>query len=136
MTIEDIKKLDKDILTPADVAPLLHCDPNVIRLQAKQDIKQLGFPASKIGTRIKIPKEGFIKWITNFGFQGGGIPIEFEKDEQSNNTYAYAVVDGFRYKGFAYSGNGSMSEGWVNNRFTKPEFEDWIKNNWDKSEDI
>ena len=63
MTIEDIKKMSKEILTPGDVAPVLGCDPNVIRYQAAQDIKQLGFPASKIGTRIKIPRLAFIKWF-------------------------------------------------------------------------
>ena len=63
MNIEDLKKMDKEILTPTDVAPLLRCDPNVIRYQAKRDIRQLGFPASKIGSRIKIPKEAFIKWF-------------------------------------------------------------------------
>ncbi len=62
MTIEDIIKMDKEILTPCDVAPLLRCDPNVIRYQASKDIKQLGFPASKIGSRIKIPKDAFVKW--------------------------------------------------------------------------
>ena len=62
MTIEDIKKMNKEILTPGDVAPLLNCDPNVLRYQAKQDIKQLGFPASKIGSRIKIPRQAFISW--------------------------------------------------------------------------
>ena len=65
MTIEDIKKINKEILTPGDIAPILGCDPNVIRFQAKQDIKQLGFPAAKIGSRIKIPKKAFIKWIEN-----------------------------------------------------------------------
>ena len=64
MTIEELKKLDKDILTPADIAPILKCDPNVIRYQAKEDIKQLGFPASKIGSRIKIPKQAFLNWFT------------------------------------------------------------------------
>lgn len=65
MTIEDIKKMTKEILTPGDVAPVLGCDPNVIRYQAKEDIKQLGFPASKIGSRIKIPRLAFIKWFEN-----------------------------------------------------------------------
>lgn len=64
MTIEDIKKMSKEILTPNDVAPVLGCDPNVIRYQASQDIKQLGFPASKIGTRVKIPRQAFIDWFT------------------------------------------------------------------------
>ena len=65
MTIEDIKKIDKEILTPGDIAPILCCDPNLIRWQAQQDIKQLGFPASKMGSRIKIPKQGFINWWEN-----------------------------------------------------------------------
>ena len=64
MTIEDIKKMSKEILTPGDVAPVLGCDPNVIRYQAAEDIKQLGFPAAKIGTRVKIPRQAFIAWFT------------------------------------------------------------------------
>ncbi len=63
MTIDDIKKMDKEILTPNDVARVLGCDPNVLRYQARQDIKQLGFPASRIGTRIKIPRKAFINWF-------------------------------------------------------------------------
>lgn len=62
MTIEDIKKMDKEILTPDDIAPLLKCDPNLIRYRAKEDIKQLGFSAARIGTRVKIPKQAFIIW--------------------------------------------------------------------------
>ena len=65
MTIQDIKNMDKEILTPGDIAPVLGCDPNVIRRQAVQDIKQLGFPASKIGSRIKIPRKAFIAWFEN-----------------------------------------------------------------------
>ena len=63
MTIQDIKNMDKEILTPGDVAPVLGCDPNVIRYQASKDIKQLGFPAAKIGSRVKIPRQAFINWF-------------------------------------------------------------------------
>ena len=62
MTIEDIRNSDKEILTPGVISPILECDPNIIRRQAKEDIKQLGFPASKIGSRIKIPRKAFIDW--------------------------------------------------------------------------
>ena len=62
MTIEYIKKLDKEILTPKDIAPILECDAHVIRKQAKEDIKQLGFPATKLGCRVKIPRQAFIDW--------------------------------------------------------------------------
>ena len=63
MTIQDIKNMNKEILTPAAIAPILGCDPNCIRFQAKQNINSLGFPASKIGTRIKIPRKAFIAWF-------------------------------------------------------------------------
>lgn len=63
MTIEDIKNMPKSVLTPGDIAPLLNCDPNVIRYQAATDIRQLGFPAAKIGSRVKIPKDAFVKWF-------------------------------------------------------------------------
>lgn len=65
MTIEDIKRMDKEILTPGDIAPVLNCDPNVIREQARQDITKLGFPAAKIGSRVKIPRKAFIAWFLN-----------------------------------------------------------------------
>lgn len=71
MTIEDIKKMDKEILTPGDVAPVLGCDPNLIRYQAKHDINSLGFPASKIGSRIKIPRKAFIAWFLRGVKQNG-----------------------------------------------------------------
>lgn len=63
MTIEEIKKSTKEILTPDDIAPILKCDPNVIRHQANKDIRQLGFPASKVGSRVKIPRQAFIRWF-------------------------------------------------------------------------
>lgn len=74
MTIEEIKKSNKDVLTPGDIAPVLHCDPNVIRYQASKDIKLLGFPAAKVGTRVKIPRLAFLSW-----FEG-------EKNERNYST--------------------------------------------------
>ena len=69
MTIEDVKKMTKDILTPGEVAQILHCDPNVLRYQAEKDIKQLGFPASKLGSRVKIPRQAFIDWFEGVNTQ-------------------------------------------------------------------
>ena len=62
MTLSDLKKSNKDILTPNDVASILGCDPNVIRRQAKEDVKALGFPCAKVGSRVKIPRQAFIDW--------------------------------------------------------------------------
>ena len=63
MTISELKKSNKEMLTPKDIAPILGCDPNIIRHQAKEDIKQLGFPATKLGSRVKIPRKAFINWL-------------------------------------------------------------------------
>ena len=63
MTLDDIRKCNKNCITVNDVACVLECDPNIIRKQAREDIKQLGFPVSKIGTRIKIPRIAFLNWF-------------------------------------------------------------------------
>lgn len=60
MTLDDIKKIQKNQLTPAIVAKFLECDPHLIRVAAKDNPKLLGFPVSVLGSRVKIPKEGFI----------------------------------------------------------------------------
>ena len=65
MTLDEIKKSSKDVLTPADIAPVLQCCTYNINLQVKQD-KQNGtnsfpFPTLLIGTRVKIPRLAFIE---------------------------------------------------------------------------
>ena len=64
MTFDEILKCDKPFLTPSDVAEVLGCKPYSVNTQAKADITKLGFPASLIGTRVRIPRIGFINWIT------------------------------------------------------------------------
>lgn len=63
MTIQDIMASDKTILTPADVAEVLECSPQLIRNQASQAPELLGFHVCKVGNRVKIPRESFLKWM-------------------------------------------------------------------------
>lgn len=63
MTLSEIELSNKPILTPSDVAEVLGVKPYSINLQAKQDITKLGFPCSLIGTRVRIPRNGFIRWL-------------------------------------------------------------------------
>lgn len=67
MTIEEIKSSTKEMLTPSDVAEVLGCDPYNINIQVRQDIaagvNSFGFPISKIGTRIKIPRRAFLRFM-------------------------------------------------------------------------
>lgn len=52
-----------DVLLVSDIAPILGVNPQSIRAQAQKDVRQLGFPASVIGTRVLIPRDGFINWL-------------------------------------------------------------------------
>lgn len=61
--LEKLEALDKTILTVSDVAPVLECSPHYLRLQAREDPYILGFPVCVIGTRVRIPKAGFLRWL-------------------------------------------------------------------------
>lgn len=61
-TLTEIEAIPKMILTPQDVADYLSVDPQLIRLQARKEPHKLGFPVIVVGSRTKIPKEGFIKY--------------------------------------------------------------------------
>ncbi|MEG0778796.1 MAG: hypothetical protein RSG55_08115 [Oscillospiraceae bacterium] len=62
MTIADIEKIDKNMLVATDIAPYLECNDGLIRLQAQNEPEKLGFPVIVMGTRVKIPKDGFIHY--------------------------------------------------------------------------
>ncbi len=65
--LEELEKIDRDFLIPKDIAPILGVNPYTINVQAKQDVKRgvnsLGFPVIVIGTRVKIPKLPFIRFM-------------------------------------------------------------------------
>ena len=62
MTLNDIETMDKPFLTVAEVASFMKCAPQMIRDQAEEEPKYLGFPISKICHRYRIPKDGFVAW--------------------------------------------------------------------------
>lgn len=63
MTLNDIKAMESDVITPAIAAQVLKCDPNWIRVAARQDKTMLGFPVVLIGHRVKIPRMAFIRYM-------------------------------------------------------------------------
>lgn len=67
MTLAEIRSMEKDWLTPAEVGEVLGCDPQGIRVSAWQDRERLGFPVIIIGHRVKIPREGFIRFMEGRG---------------------------------------------------------------------
>ena len=62
-TLQEVEAYTGDFLTPKDVAKVLGCDAQTIRIQANRCPERLGFPVSVIGTRVKIPKVGFLRFM-------------------------------------------------------------------------
>lgn len=63
MTLEEIKTSAEMWLTPADIAPVLECDPNIIRRQAQTEPQKLGFPVVVMCSRVKIPRKQFLRFL-------------------------------------------------------------------------
>lgn len=63
MTLNDIKSMDDDFLYPDTVAKIIGCNPQSIRIQARENPDALGFPVSVQGTRTRIPRLAFISWV-------------------------------------------------------------------------
>lgn len=63
MTLEELQISTEIFVTPADVAPILKCDPQCIRKQAQTNPSQLGFPVIVQGSRIRIPRIPFLRYI-------------------------------------------------------------------------
>ena len=63
MTLDEIKAIDREYLIPKEIAPILGCDPQDIRVSAKQRPDLLGFPVAVIGSRVKVPRRGFLNWL-------------------------------------------------------------------------
>lgn len=63
MTLDELAALPTEVLTPAQVAPLLHLDQDTIRGQARERPELLGFPVIVAKSRVKIPKRPFIKFL-------------------------------------------------------------------------
>ena len=63
LTLDDIRSMDREVLTPQVVAQVIDCDPQYIRVAARQHPETLGFPVARIGNRTKIPRLAFIRWM-------------------------------------------------------------------------
>ena len=66
MTLTDIKTLDRDWLTVAEVAAVLGADQQGIRITAHDCPEKLGFPVivlGRNGRRVKVPKQPFIRFM-------------------------------------------------------------------------
>lgn len=62
--LEELKQSDAVMITPAEAAAVLGCDPHSIRVQAANDPSKLGFPVCRKGHITLIPRLPFLHWVT------------------------------------------------------------------------
>lgn len=63
MTLQELKDSTEVFLTPAQIAPILGCNPNWIRRAAHDSPELIGFPVCVIGTRTRIPRKPFLSFL-------------------------------------------------------------------------
>lgn len=63
MTIEEMRSSAAEFLTPKEAAEVIGCEPYNINVQAQADASKLGFPVCVIGTRVRIPRRAFLRWL-------------------------------------------------------------------------
>ena len=62
-TLDEIEALPVEVLTCQKVAPVLGANPATIHAQAMDAPYMLGFPVICMGSRVKIPKRPFLKFM-------------------------------------------------------------------------
>ena len=63
ITLEAVKEMEQEMLTPSIVGRVIGCDPYYISLQARQNPNLLGFPVHVHGNRTLVPRRAFIRWM-------------------------------------------------------------------------
>ena len=63
MTMNELINSDKTFVLATDIAPILGCTAQSIRVQARHDPSKLGFTTVVIGTRLLIPRKKFMEFL-------------------------------------------------------------------------
>lgn len=63
MTLEDLKRMKQEVITPKIASEVLGCDPHWIRMTARVHPEWLGFPVIISQHRTKIPRKAFIRFM-------------------------------------------------------------------------
>lgn len=66
-TLQEVRECEKEFLVPEDIKGLLRCDSQSISMQARTDPSKLGFRVIVMGTRVRIPREAFVKFCEGAG---------------------------------------------------------------------
>ncbi len=63
MTLQEVKNMTTDFITPAIAGKVLQCEPQLIRVQARSNPELLGFPVIVVGRSTKIPRKAFVRFM-------------------------------------------------------------------------
>lgn len=63
MTLEELRADTRDVIPAADIESIINSDQQDIRMQAHENPLLLGFPVIVIGTRVKIPRIPFLRFM-------------------------------------------------------------------------
>lgn len=63
MTLDDIRQINREFLLPREVAEIMGCDAQDVRVAARQRPDLLGFPVCVVGSRVKIPRRPFLRFM-------------------------------------------------------------------------
>lgn len=61
--LKDLIASEKDFFTPGDISGVLRCDPQTIRVTARQRPDLIRYPFTFVGNRMKIPKIPFLRFM-------------------------------------------------------------------------
>ena len=92
MLIEEIEKLDRNFLTPAEVSKAL----GISIATFYRNYKKMKFPTTRVGSRLQIPKEAFLDFL-RYG--------EFTKTEDKQNRKpirSFRLGDGYALEHLEY----------------------------------
>ena len=59
MSIAELETMTKETISCSTAAVVIGCNPQLLRIQARQCRQALGFPVIVIGNHVKIPRRPF-----------------------------------------------------------------------------
>ena len=71
LAIKTLEQSDVLFVRPADIAPILGCDAQAIRVAARNRPELLGFPVNVMEHEVRIPRIPFLRFV-GIAEEGGG----------------------------------------------------------------
>jgi hypothetical protein len=67
MRLEELEEMEEEYIRPETAAKVIGCNPNKIRVEARDNPKNLQFPVVRMGRDTYIPRRAFIRFTKGEG---------------------------------------------------------------------